>query len=357
MSDVRRPQFGAAKPSRFARMRRGALAAALTIAIAMLVALQLRGVDAGTNPSIESWPVMPPATARVDVGLTTLPLAQNAFRRWKGSDLETVNAWEQMIRKHASVVMWYADWTTPPPPRRQLDAIAARRSTPEITWEPWRSFHVPKPVRHQPTYRLRNIIDGRFDAYIRTWAKALAAYRRPVRLRFAQEMNGNWYPWSESANGNRRGEFVRAWRHVYTVFRRAGATNVQWVWSPAAINMSATQYPGDRYVTFVGLTAFNGGAQLRYTRWHSFAWVVGGTLRRLHAIAPEKPVELSEVGCAEKGGSKAKWIAEMFVTLKRHPEIRSLLWFDVVKWSDWRVGSSVAAAEAFAAGVADSRYR
>ena len=115
----------------------------------------------------------------------------------------------------------------------QLEAIAARGSTPEITWEPWNALN---PVRYQPKYRLRNIVAGHFDPYIRAWANTLAAYERPVR-RFAQEMNGGWYPWSERSNGNRPHEFVRAWRHIHDIFRAAGATNVEWVWSPAAITM------------------------------------------------------------------------------------------------------------------------
>ena len=66
------------------------------------------------------------------------------------------------------------------------------------------------------------------------WARALAAFGGPVRLRFAQEMNGDWYPWGAGTNGNTPAEFVRAWRHVHDIFTAAGATNVQWVWSPVS---------------------------------------------------------------------------------------------------------------------------
>jgi beta-mannanase len=328
---------------------------ALLVAVAALVALQLRGEIATRRPATaRPWPVLPSPVATVDIGVTTLPLARDSWRRWQPSDLVTVNAWEQAIRKHASVVMWYADWTTPPPSSLQLDAVAERGSVPEITWEPWRSHPAAKA---QPLYALRNIADGRFDAYIRSWAERLASYGRPVRLRFAQEMNGNWYPWSEHANGNRPGEFVRAWRHVHDVFRSAGATNAEWVWSPAAIRIRSSEYPGDGYVSIVAVTVFNGGSQLRYARWRSAPSLLGRSLARLHAIAPRKPVELSEVGCAEQGGSKAAWIAGLFRTLRRHPEITSVIWYDLAKGSDWRLASSREAAAAFAAGVAASRYR
>ncbi|MBA3865307.1 MAG: hypothetical protein H0X42_02995 [Solirubrobacterales bacterium] len=41
-------------------------------------------------------------------------------------------------------------------------------------------------------------------------------------------MNGDWFPWSESANGNQPGEYVAAWRHVHEIFSAAGATDATW---------------------------------------------------------------------------------------------------------------------------------
>ena len=130
---------------------------------------------------------------------------------------------------------------------------------PEITWEPW--DYTQGIYGRRPSYNLQSIVDGAHDAYIRSWARGLASYGKPVRLRFAQEMNGNWYPWSVGAYGNSSGEFVAAWRHVHDLVRAAGATNVLWVWSPVALagTITAEQYPGDDYVDIVGLSPFNGG--------------------------------------------------------------------------------------------------
>jgi beta-mannanase len=250
--------------------------------------------------------------------------------------------------------MWYADWAHGRRPLlRQLEAVSRRGSIPEITWEPWNALHA---VPDQPRYRLANIIAGRFDTYIRSWARTLATYREPVRLRLAQEMNGRWYPWSEQANGNHPHEFVRAWRRIHDIFDRAGATNVRWIWSPAAIDMSNEQYPGSRYVDVVSLSLFNGGNQLRYAPWRPFARLVSRSLARLRTIAPQKAVELSEVGCAEQGGNKAAWIAGMFETLSHHRTVKALIWYDLAKGSDWRIQSSSQAIRAFARGAASPRY-
>ena len=356
MSALVEPFIETPRPTLRRRLAFPATLAALAGAVVALIGLQLGLMGSGAPRSYRPWPVPPPARATVDIGVTTLPLARNAWRPWQLSDLETVNAFEHQIRKHASVVMWYADWAHGLPSLQQLESVAQRGSVPEITWEPWNSA---KQGRVQPRYRLRNITAGRFDSFIRAWAKRLAAYGGPVRLRFAQEMNGNWYPWSEQENGNHPHEFVRAWRHIHVIFRAAGATNVEWVWSPgaAARHIPSEQYPGDAYVTMVSLTVFNGGFQSHYAGWLPIAGLITRPLARLHAIAPNKPIELSEVGCAEQGGNKAAWIAGMFSTLRRYPSIRSVIWYDLVKGSDWRVESSMRATDAYVAGVAEARYR
>jgi beta-mannanase len=320
----------------------------------VLVGFQFDVPGHARSASSRPWVAPPHHAATVDIGVTTLPLARNSWRPWRASDLTTVNTFEHAIRKHVSVVMWYADWAHSRISVSQLKAVARRGSVPEITWEPWDSL---ARLHRQPRYRLRSIIAGTFDPYIRASARAIARFGGPVRLRFAQEMNGNWYPWSERWNGNHLHDFARAWRHVHDIFQAAGATNVDWVWSPAAISIPREEYPGDAYVSTVSLSVFNGGVQLRYGHWQPFNTLVSRALAQLHAIAPDKPIELSEIGCAPQGGDKAAWIAGMFSALKRHPAISSVVWYDLVKGSDWRIESSQKTAAAFAAGVASQRYR
>ena len=347
---------------RFAGARLPAIAtvaAALGLAIVLHGRQALDGViasAAGTPVAQAFVPAVPAAAAKgatVEVGVTTPPLAKQALRPWTANDLQTVNAFEQDAHKHASIVMWYADWLQGAPPRAQLQAVAQRGSTPEITWEPWDS--TKGLYSRQPRYQLRNIIDGKFDPYIRTWARSLAKWGRPVRLRFAQEMNGNWYPWAETANGNRHGEFVRAWRHVYEIFAAAKATNVKWVWSPVS-GAAGEYFPGDRYVNILGITCLNGGTATFNRGWQSFASICGNSIRQLHALAPKLPIEISEVASAEAGGSKAAWIKGMFGFLGHHPEVKALIWFNIPKQANWPIESSRAAERAFAAGVKAPRY-
>jgi beta-mannanase len=335
--------------------RRGPLHVAapwlLLIAIAVLLVGQLFLDDGGSPRAGVRFTTRP--DAGLMLGMTTQSLARNSFSPWRQNGLDSVAEFEHDAHAHASVVMWYADWANVRrPDLKQLWAIAGRRSLPEITWEPWNHTW---DSAVQPTYRLRRIIDGRHDGLIRRWARDLAAYGGPVRLRFAHEMNGNWYPWSEAANRNHPGEFAKAWRRVWRIFHKEGATNVEWVWSPVALEVKRIEYPGAAYVDRVGLSGFVGGVQLRHRPWRSFVKVFGHALNQLTRLAPGKPIEISEVGAAEEGGDKPAWIRQMFRALARRPAIDSLIWFNVNKGSDWRIQSSNASVQAFQAGVRGGR--
>ncbi len=147
-------------------------------------------------------------------------------------DMSAVTTFEQDANKSVSIVMWYQGWGLQDGTQNfeptWMDNVRNHGSIPMVTWEPWLYTQGP----NQPTYSLQNIISGKFDAYITQWAQASKAWGHPYFLRFAQEMNGNWYPWSEQVNGNKAGQFVKAWQHVHNIFTQQGVKNVTWVWSP-----------------------------------------------------------------------------------------------------------------------------
>jgi cellulose synthase (UDP-forming) len=306
--------------------------------------------DGGGPVAVPAYPVV--TASRRTIGVTTLDLADNSSVPFQPGALGQVRSFERAIGQRAGVTMFFADWAHAAPSLAQLRAIAARGSEPEIAWEPW-DYAVGE--RHpQPRFTLESIIDGSHDAYIRAWARTIRAYGRPVLVRFAQEMNGSWYPWSEGTNGNRRGQFVAAWRHVHDVVAAAGATNARWVWSPISrygLGLNARLYPGSRYVNVVGLTAYNGGDALSWGGWHSFGALFNHSLDQLRRIAPGKPVQITEVSSATRGGNRAAWITAMFKDLADQPQVRSIVWFNLAKQTDWRIDDSPTASRAFAAGA------
>lgn len=110
---------------------------------------------------------------------------------------------------------------------------------------------------------MATISNGDHDAYIDVIARSVADLGRPVTIRLMHEVNGNWYPWGSGVNGNRDGEFVRAWQHVHDRSTALGVTDVEWLWAPNAVCTGAQQLappcPGDAYVDAVGVSNYNWG--------------------------------------------------------------------------------------------------
>jgi hypothetical protein len=103
------------------------------------------------------------------------------------------------------------------------------------------------------------VADGSQDAYLRAQAEAVATYRKPVFIRLDWEMNGTWYPkWGSGSIS--AATYIESWRHVWTLFRQAGATNAAFVWCPNVGDLAGKPwtdwYPGDQYVDWLGIDAY-----------------------------------------------------------------------------------------------------
>ena len=259
---------------------------------------------------------------------------------------EYLPSFQAMIGKKLAVVLTYVHWQDPFP-ISEADADYANGSVPMITWEPWIS---------DPAGTLEAIAAGNYDAYVKSFFQAAKAWGKPLFLRFAHEMNGNWYPWDGEHNGGAEGpeRYKRAWIYIYNVRETVGADNVYLVWSPNNKNLPAESwnepanyYPGDQYVDWVGMDGYNWG----YGQWESFDTVFGAVYAKLTALTA-KPLMIGEFACAEQpGAGKAAWIGDAFAKiLASYPRIKIFCWFNINKERDWRLDSS-ASAEAAAKDV------
>ncbi len=255
-----------------------------------------------------------------------------------------------LVGEAPSIIMTYKDFAQAPP-LAELDASAARGAVTLVTWEPW----IWGQGINQPAYSLARIAAGDFDGYIAQWGSALASWGKPVYLRFAHEMNGNWYPWSEQTNGNLPGDYAKAWRHVHDVVTATGASNVRWVWSPNVPYYGSTPltgvFPGADDVDIVALDGYNWGTSASWSSWIAPADLFDPGLAQLRQLAPGKPILIAETASAETGGSKPQWITELVAHLASQPDITGFLWFDYNKETDWRIDSTQASADAMTAAL------
>ena len=135
------------------------------------------------------------------------------------------------------------------------------------------------------------------------------------------EMNGSWgYPWQETQNGNKRGEFVQAWRHIVDIFRPVGVQqrllrlvpqhrlpeHDQPDASPRCIRATA-------YVDWTCLDGYNWGTN-RSSGWQTFDQVYNYSYNEILKFAPAKPMMIGEFGSVEQGGSKASWLTDALKT-------------------------------------------
>jgi len=202
------------------------------------------------------------------------------------------------------------------------------------------------------------INNGSQDGLIAAAADALARYRRPVFLRWAWEMNGDWFAWGGPKNGNNPAGYVAAWRHLHDIFVAHGATNVAWVWGPNAGSVPAVSwndmaryYPGDGYVDWVGVSGYLMGRETPDSLFDGIVRAYGG----------RKPVMLAETGALEKGGSvKADWIDQLARWVIAHPPVAAVVWFDTDDdkgtGKNWRIDSTPAALAAYQRLAADPHF-
>ena len=190
-----------------------------------------------------------------------------------------------------------------------------------VVWMP--AAGEDRPGHSDPNWSCKAIASGRHDAYINRYAADVKRWGKPVMLRLAHEMNGNWYPYGTAMdspghrhNGNAPQDYISMWRHVWRIFQEAGATNVHWVWSPNILFLNANNtlaqqqadyaalYPGDQYVDWIGLDGYCDGVK---GQWKSFADLFDASYRTITAVS-SKPLMIAELAVLklERQGERVK---------------------------------------------------
>lgn len=197
---------------------------------------------------------------------------------------------------------------------------------------------------------LATIVSGQ-DQWLASYAKAVAKYGHPVAISFDSDFNGPWWPWS--FNHESAATYTAAWRKVVTVFQRAGATNVTWVWTIATSSPATTPlkpwWPGSWFKGWVGVNGY-------FTDPHStFSSVFGPTFAQVRAFTRD-PLLITETGASPASG-RPRAIASLFAGAQSTLGLLGFIWFDYDKPSangpnhNWRIDNDPAALAAFRAAV------
>jgi hypothetical protein len=293
--------------------------------------------------------------------------------------LEMIEDFEQIVGKHQAIIASSSYWGEQSFPTSNLKTIWRHGSVPLVFWSPW-----DKPYeqnRGPDKFNLNAIIDGDWDGYIDDWANAAKAFGKPMIVAFANEMNGDWFPWSGWYYGGEElvddkpdewegpEHFKAAYRHVVDRVRARGARNIKWMFHTNNYsypldtwNFAPAYYPGADYVDWLGLSVY--GQQYKDEPWADIPSLVDWPYQEMCGLDPKKPIMIAEWGTGEfSPGNKAEWIKQgLDLFRSKYPRIKAAVYWHE-RWqnqdgsySNLRVNSSVESLQAYREGVANPAW-
>ena len=333
----------------------------LTVALALSTILST-GASAGRPPIALGLTVSPAWgqsadwwNTELDIVGTRAPAIMTMFFGWNGP------------KEVAPIPQNLLDFVWQPtafPTSAMLDNIYRRDAIPMLFWQP----------NLKPGETLQAILDGAYDGYIRSWARAAAADGRPMIIRFAQEMNANWFAWGATREGNTPEMFVQVWRKVWNAFRGpdgAGATNARFMWAPSVkggkLASFESVYPGNDYVQIIGLDGYNFyDFRNPAGTWRPMRRIFEASLDEIALRWPTKPVVIAEVGSVDDHEwdtyDKGRWLRNGLNYLyENEPQVVGFVYFNIKVLPEnninWRLNSSDSAVQAWKDLNNDPRFQ
>lgn len=299
------------------RMTKGSTAlVAAALSLALLPAAGAQGAPAPV-PAVAVAALAPPRGAL---------FGAHANLRNGQSQYESIVAFERSIGRRLDVTNKFHGWSNHVYKDEAAHLKAGR--VPLISWRA--TDDRPDPNRAD------RISAGTYDATIVATADAIKALGGPVLLRWNWEMDQE--PGERQYIGG-PASFIRAWRHIHTVFQRRGATNAKFVWAPRANSFNKGRgqlfYPGPQYVDWIG------GSTVPRHSWRDFSVIYAGFYK--WGAAQGKPL-LAWAGVREKPGDpgwKQRWIDGAHTTIERDmPALKALVYYHALSplgyryWAD-----------------------
>jgi hypothetical protein len=257
---------------------------------------------------------------------------------------------EQEIGREFCLDHQYYLWQDGIPTSYETWTVSQGR-VPFVAWKP-RNTNDLSPIRWT------NITDGLCDGWITNRADAFKQFGQLTLMTFHHEPEDD-QDTPGVTNFGTADEYQAAFRHVVSIFRNEGVSNV--VWAVVLTQPSYTQpatngkqadrwYPGDDVVDVIGCDGYNWYPTKTNSVWTPFtnifsdfyAW---GTSNH------QKPLLIAEFGCMEdtnNPNAKADWFAEIPNVLQQWPAVKAVCYFNYTNpVYPWTLDSSAASLAAF----------
>lgn len=145
--------------------------------------------------------------------------------------------------------------------------------------------------------------------------------------------------------------FVAAWRHVVWIFRVAGASNAEWVWTVSSTNEAngplRPWWPGSYWVNYVGIDGYY------YTAADTFNSVFGATIAGIRHFS-KAPLLIPETAVGPNPMRNSQIAALYAGAAADH--VAGIVWFDAAQHDgifhqNWRLEDDPSALSAFRKAV------
>lgn len=208
---------------------------------------------AATSQSAASGPTIATSTIRSPSNLTgrwlsgesdAKTVADGTFADWRGRRIDIGGTWASYDSPEHQISS--PNWAIAPG--------SPFADTPRM------DYAVGGPLDHETWAQAASgSFDARWIAQLQTlrtaWGSRAASN---MFIRFAHEMNGNWFSWSVAPENT--DNFIAAWRRFYNLVQ-AYFPGAQLVWAPNDQTSwtydPRSLWPGDQYVNVVGVDSYN----------------------------------------------------------------------------------------------------
>ncbi len=218
-------------------------------------------------------------------------------------------------------------------PKREIHEIYEQGIVPFVRLMP-RSSEEQFVVEKK--FSLENIINGKFDTDLKSWAKEAKEDNIPLLLDFAVEPNGDWFSWSGFYNGKGTKDgygdlnyydgperYRDAYKHIINIFKEEDVKNITWFFHVDIYsnpnedwNSPKYYYPGDDYIDWIGVSVY-GPQNTGEDYWETFSEILKNRYKSILDISTQKPFALLEFGVTDASpyGEKAEWLKDAFETV------------------------------------------
>jgi hypothetical protein len=271
----------------------------------VLLPAQPEAIATGSIGDTSRLAVTPPADGAL-VGAYVKP-AEGDFN--DSGKVRAVDAFESKLGRRLDIVHTYRTWEDPFFADSDLEFIR-RGQTIMASWS---------------GADTRLIAAGHYDDTLRITAGQIRDMGRPIMLRWRFEMdrpNLQAEVWSGP-------DFVAAWKHIWQIFKDAGATNVSWVWCPTAKGfvdgVAPEFFPGDDFVDWLCITTYPGDVKQTVA---PLSTLVKPFL--VWAAQHRKPIVIGEYGIPKILPSevRAAWLRDATTVYQMNPQIKGVIYFE-----------------------------